>query len=76
MGKSYSGMLEVGTLGAELDRCGARFLSFWKSFPRLLNASQKTQAEKDPWYVLVLAQIHSDPGTEFGTYVLSRMKRR
>ena len=76
LGKSYSGMLDLAALGAELDRCGACYLSFWKSFRNLLNASQKTQAEKDPWYVLVLAQIYSDPGQEFGTYVLSRMKGR
>lgn len=73
MGRSVSGMARAGALGAELDRCGAKYGSFWKKFVALMDPQQKSQLGKEPYFILFWAQTQSDPSVEFGFYVLSQM---
>jgi hypothetical protein len=75
-GKSITGMREIARMGAELDRCGATYSAFWSGFVKLLNSDQQAQLAKEPAFLLFLSSLNSDPGTEFGFYVLSQMKSR
>ena len=69
-------MAEAGRIGAELDRCGRIYDSFWKSYLEILDATQKEQVAKDPPLLMFLLRLSSDPGMEFGMYVLSHMKQQ
>jgi hypothetical protein len=66
-------MLEVEP---KIRRGAETYRAFWRAFPNLLSAEQKTAAANNKLFLLLQLDLRSDPEFAFNSYVLRHLAPR